>query len=203
MNDDAVIQPQEAELPPRSEVAPDRFLIWPLILTIGTPLIAGPLESMAMALLLPILALWLLVWSLGTLAALIVAGFALWKARWRRAASMFVLPIGIGIFAIELPPSIVMVDRFGDYIHFLIVRGSYEMQVAALPRGKEPRFMRFEWGGFLGNFVEVIYDEADQLALPDGQQSAEWLNRARGGFGVCEFKARPLGEHFYVVNFSC
>jgi len=203
MNDDAVIQPQEVELPPGSEVAPDRFLIWPLIVTIGAPLVAGSLISMAPALFLPILALWLLVWSSGTLAALVVAGFALWKVRWRRAASMLVLPISIGIFAVELSLSIAMVNYFGDYIHFLIVRGSYEMQVAALPRGKEPRFLRFEWGGFLGNFVEVIYDEVDQLALPEGQQSAEWLDRARGGFGVCEFKARPLGEHFYVVNFSC
>lgn len=57
------------------------------------------------------------------------------------------------------------------------------------------------WG-----FVEaIIYDSSDQLALPQGEQSREWLlavSQFHLPFETLPFRAIPLGGHYYLAQFN-
>jgi hypothetical protein len=94
---------------------------------------------------------------------------------------------------------------FGDYVHFQVSRSSYEKQVSATPTSDGLRFVRFDWGGFMLNPIEVVYDESDEVALQEDQRSEAWKERVgiRSEYYGCSFGALPLAKHYYIVRFSC
>ena len=71
------------------------------------------------------------------------------------------------------------------------------------------RFKEFLWGGFMSNPVMLVYDESDELALPQKQRSKIWWNKvgANGGvnseFSQCQYGVQKIKSHFYVVDFGC
>lgn len=52
--------------------------------------------------------------------------------------------------------------------------------------------------------VGVIYDSSDEIKLPSSQHSSEWRNAALKlpPFGLMNYEATPVGNHFYYVRFS-
>jgi len=51
----------------------------------------------------------------------------------------------------------------------------------------------------------IIYDSSDQVALPRGSQSKAWwsaVSHLRIPFDQFEFRAFPLGSHYYAVDFD-
>ena len=50
----------------------------------------------------------------------------------------------------------------------------------------------------------VIYDSSDEIALPSSQHSPQWKDAASNlpPFGLMNFEATPLANHFYFVRFS-
>jgi len=52
----------------------------------------------------------------------------------------------------------------------------------------------------------TVYDSTDEIALPEGRQSAAWKRVARSidaGFGICAFNTKHAYEHYYFVDFNC
>jgi len=51
---------------------------------------------------------------------------------------------------------------------------------------------------------DVVYDSSDEIALPSSQRSSEWKNAALKlpPFGVMNYEAMLLTNHFYFVRFS-
>jgi hypothetical protein len=93
-------------------------------------------------------------------------------------------------------------DYAGDVIHFIAMKSSYDRTISALPAEQRPRL--FDWGGMSFASHGLIYDETDQVALPRGRQSADWLAQASHtelsgeGYGV-----RALWDHYYLADFPC
>jgi len=95
----------------------------------------------------------------------------------------------------------------GEYIHFRLMRASYLAEIARLPAEREPRTAVFlisqdGWAG-ISNYHLVVYDESDEVALPDAQRSPAWKARIAGTWlEIGTGYMRPLGDHFYIVRIS-
>ena len=95
-------------------------------------------------------------------------------------------------------------NYLGGALRFAMTRSYYENHIARLPFDGTPRLAVFNWGGMIWASKGVVYDESDEIALPLGQQSADWNARARSGeLGCGNWDARRLSSHFYLVAFSC
>src|ERR1700729_3332459 len=95
-------------------------------------------------------------------------------------------------------------NYLGGALRFAMTRSNYDHQVALLPADDKPRVAVFDWGGMIWSSRGVVYDESDEIALPLGQQSAAWRDRA----GETELRCRHwhedrLWSHYYLVNFLC
>jgi hypothetical protein len=56
-----------------------------------------------------------------------------------------------------------------------------------------------------GSIEAIIYDNSDEIALPQGQQSRTWslaVSRFHLPFELLPFRATSLGDHFYLVQFN-
>ena len=51
----------------------------------------------------------------------------------------------------------------------------------------------------------LVYDETDQVSLPAGRQSADWLAAASRTELGCEggYDVQPLWDHYFLASFSC
>jgi hypothetical protein len=95
-------------------------------------------------------------------------------------------------------------DYAGDVIHFVAMRSSYDRQIAGLPADHRPRLVVFDWGGMSFASHGLVYDETDQVSLPKGSQSADWLAQARHSELSCEgYGVRALWDHYYLADFPC
>jgi hypothetical protein len=95
-------------------------------------------------------------------------------------------------------------DHAGDVIHFIAMKSHYDRTIAALPADQRPRLAVFDWGGMSFASHGLVYDETDQVALPRGRQSADWLAQAGHTELTCEgYGVRPLWDHYYLADFPC
>jgi hypothetical protein len=113
------------------------------------------------------------------------------------------LPIALLVVALDPTRFVRGCVYLGDVIHFVVRKPYYDQQIAALPAG-QPRLVVFDWGGTSWTSFGLVYDESDQVALPKGRQSADWLAQAShselscGGYGV-----QSLWDHYYLASFPC
>jgi hypothetical protein len=76
--------------------------------------------------------------------------------------------------------------------------------VRSTPGNGAPKLILFLWGGTIHVSTGVVYDEADEAALPPGKQDAAWLARASGSELACDDNTLvPVGGHFYIAYFAC
>jgi hypothetical protein len=80
----------------------------------------------------------------------------------------------------------------------------------AHPDDRGFHYTTFSWGvnsADAGDSTDLIYDESDELALPDGRRSQAWWKNAgensRNYYGMCPHEVRSIKSHFYVVRFMC
>ena len=149
----------------------------------------------------------LLVVAVASLIALVVAAVMAFKRRWRRAIGAAMLPLSLALtllYARELEAAGMTA---GEYVRFRLNRATYLAEIAALPVATEPRLAVFEMSqdGFvtLTNYHLVVYDESDEIALPDARRSPAWQARIRDTrleSGTPYVAAQ--GEHFYIVRVS-
>ena len=102
------------------------------------------------------------------------------KRRWRRVISVLLGPtVAVAIF--------VFAAHFGvdaDRIRFELTKSAYLKQTAQMSReGGGPLLAKFDWGelggaGVANIFYSLVFDESDEIALPEGQRSEQWKQRA-------------------------
>ena len=143
---------------------------------------------------------------------LLTARFAMKKA-WKSSLLAAVLPIVL--FAVALNPRgfLFACDHIGEVARFIALKPSYDRQVSGLPENQRPGPVIFVWDGFLGASNGVLYDATDQVTLPPGHQSREWLERASHNAELaaaigdqrarCGYSVRPLWDHYYLAGFWC
>ena len=116
--------------------------------------------------------------------------------RWKLSALAAVLPVVVCLAGLNFWSFVRGCNYLGDILHFVVARPYYEHIIANLPRDGRPRLAVFNWGGSIWVSHGLVYDESDEVALPPGRQSAQWLADPRlaeldcGGFGV-----QPLWSH--------
>jgi len=98
----------------------------------------------------------------------------------------------------------------GDILHFLVMRSAYMVEISKLPSNYGPKLVVFNTGGMTWASGGYVYDDSDEVLLPIGRQSANWLDRASKTELACQgYSVRPfltgfsLSKHFYLANFTC
>lgn len=146
----------------------------------------------------------LFVWAIAGFSAAVHSVRAARRHAWRQSLIAAVLPLILLAVAVDPLRVIWFCNDLGDTLHFVVMRGSYDRQIAALPETGEPRLLVINWGGMVWSSVGVVYDESDEVALPPGEQSPAWVARAHDTELSCEgFRIRPLWAHYYLAHFPC
>lgn len=166
-------------------------------------LAASPLGTGFFYLMILIPAL-LLVWAALALWSLVRCYTFVTSRRWKLSALAALLPVVVCLVGLNSWSFVKGCYYLGDILHFIVARPYYEHIIAHLPRDGRPRLAVFDWGGSIWASRGLVYDESDEVALPPGRQSAQWLADPRlaeldcGGFAV-----QPLWSHYYLASFPC
>ena len=174
----------------------DRFLYWPIILTVVWPAIfiitwSGPFALII--LFVPVLIL--ILWLASGVFAIVTCVAWIHKRSWRRLLSTLVLPLSVLVAGLN-PAFVWQTGRIGgDYIHLFVMYPRYMQTISALP-ADERRFVVFGWGGFVRGYG-VVYDESDEIAST--HPSTAWKQRADQS-GVVGFGYPRAVGHFYFVD---
>jgi hypothetical protein len=181
---------------------------WPVAIGIGVPLAlillaASPLGTNFFYVVIGIPAL-LLAWAIAGVGALIASVRSAMRKDWIQFALASLLPIALIFVALDPIGFVRSSNYLGDLVHFIVTKPYYDKVIAGLPVDQRPRVAVFDWGGMVWASFGVVYDESDQVALPPGRRSADWLERASHSELSCEgYGARPLWDHYYLVSFPC
>ena len=184
------------------------LLRWAAAIGLGVPialiaLAASPLGPNFIYVLVGIPAL-LFLWLIAGLVALIVSIRSAIQKEWRRCVLATILPVVLLIVAFNPVRFVRSCDYLGDVIHFVAMRPYYDRAIAALPADQRPRLVVFDWGGMSFASRGLVYDETDQVALPRGRQSPDWLAKASHTELSCEgYGVRALWDHYYLADFPC
>ena len=102
----------------------------------------------------------------------------------------------------------------GDIVRFRIERAGFEAKIDAVRAGRlpadddtfagPPMVAVFHWGGFLSEWVGVVYDESDYFGDTKNGPVPGWTASSLGEqILACPSSVRSMGGHFYVAHFSC
>lgn len=95
------------------------------------------------------------------------------------------------------------------YIKFTLHEKQYIEAIKVIPPDdKGFRYKEFIWSiRFGGEGTRLIYDESDELDLPDNRRSQAWWRNidehSRGYFKNCLAGVYKMKSHFYVVRLVC
>lgn len=184
-----------------------RFPRWLVAIGLGVPLAlivlaASPLGTDFVYVMVGIPAL-LLAWVIAGVGALIVSVRSGIAKDWRRCVAASALPILLLAVALDPIGFVRSCNYVGDVIHFIIAKPSYDREIAAVPADRRPRLVVFDWGGMVWASSGLVYDETDQVSLPPGRQSADWLAEASHSELSCGYGVQSLWDHYYLASFAC
>jgi hypothetical protein len=188
--------------------APSRLLRWVAAIGLGVPIAliasaASPLGPNFFYVVVGIPAL-LFLWVIAGLVALIVSIRSAMKKERKRCVVAAILPVVLLIVAFDPVRFVRSCNYVGDVIHFIAMRSYYDQKIAALPADQRPRLVVFDWGGMSFASHGLVYDETDQVSLPKGRQSADWLAQASRTELSCEgYGIQALWDHYYLADFPC
>jgi hypothetical protein len=188
--------------------APSRLLRWAVTIGLLVPIAliafaASPLGPNFFYVLVGIPAL-LFLWVIAGLGALIVSIWSAMQKEWRRCVLAAILPVVLLIVAFDPVRFVRSCDYAGDVIHFIAMKSYYDQTIAAIPADQRPRLVVFDWGGMSFASHGLVYDETDQVALPRGRKSPDWLAKASRTELSCEgYGVQALWDHYYLADFPC
>ena len=144
---------------------------------------------------------YLVVVLIGFASLLVVFGIAassLWvgikhllNRRYKSALSTF-LSMSILIISFAIP--LIFSDIVADYIKFTLHEKEYLEEIHSLkPNYKEFRYTKFLWSGYWREGTELVYDESDEVAMPEHQNDDP----------ECPYSVHKIKSHFYVLRFHC
>ncbi|RBP02451.1 hypothetical protein DFR50_15241 [Roseiarcus fermentans] len=123
---------------------------------------------------------------------------------WRQSLIALAPLLIFVIFAVNPIAFIRLNNHIGDLVHFVVLKRYYDERVAALPNDAGPRLAVFNWGGMIWASHGLVYDESDQVSLPRGRQSTDWVEKARRNELSCEgYSVHRLWDHYYLASFPC
>jgi hypothetical protein len=144
--------------------------------------------------------------------AVLVAVF-LSTRRWSLALAALPLPCLVAAFfwidRFDLVPQSI---AFADDVRFALSANRYSKDVAAIPaRPNERRLVTWPWREFEFAptqpwFVQLVYDESDEVARGQDERSTAWRERMAAKdsrFSSCAQDVRRLRDHFYLVTLTC
>ena len=137
----------------------------------------------------------------------------LWLRRWRRVVSVLAAPVAAYALLAAANGAGVNPQR----VRFELGKRYYTDEIAKLEKTDEPRFKTFDWGRRRGAGVAsinytLVYDESDEILLPQEQRSKAGQERARKrcpGTIMCSLLTSPtegsptvtrIEGHFYLVT---
>ena len=125
--------------------------------------------------------------------------------RWsKRSDTRTVVSAAVIMAVITFFPVLHACNYLGGALRFAMTRSIYDREVAFLPAEDKPHLAVFNWGGMIWSSRGVVYDESDEIVLPQGQQSAAWLDIARKSeLGCGHWNENRLWDHYYLVSFPC
>jgi hypothetical protein len=185
-----------------------RFFRWLVAIGLAVPLAlivfaASPLGTNFVYVIVGIPAL-LFAWVIAGVGALTVSIRSAMRKDWRRCVIASALPIALLVVAVDPIGFVRSCNYIGDVIHFIIAKPYYDREIAALPVDRRPGLVVFDWGGMVWASSGLVYDETDQVSLPRGRQSADWLAQASHSELSCEgYGIQPLWDHYYLASFPC
>jgi hypothetical protein len=137
----------------------------------------------------------------------------LWLRRWRRVVSVLAAPVAAyALFAAANAAGVTP-----QWVRFELGRRYYTDEIAKLAKTDEARFKTFDWGRTSGDGVAniiytLVYDESDEILLPQTQRSKAGQERARKrcpGTIMCSLLTPPsegsptairIEGHFFLVT---
>ena len=150
-------------------------------------------------------------WGLAGIGSLICCIRSAMRKAWRRSLLTAILPVTLLLVALNPLGFLYSCMYLGEIVRFSALKYSYDRIIADLPANERPGLVVFIWDGFLGASNGVLYDATDQVTLPPGHQSADWLARAsHTELGAatqerehCGYSVQPLWAHYYRASFWC
>lgn len=141
------------------------------------------------------------------LIALIVAVVMALKRRWRGVIGAAMIPASLALALLYDGELEGAGTTAGEYIHFRLMRATYLAEITALPAATGPRVTVFplsQDGWFTHTTYHlVVYDESDEVALPEAQRSPAWQARVRDSpLESAIGYVASQGGHFYIVRAS-
>nr|WP_246724739.1 hypothetical protein [Rhizobium phaseoli] len=133
--------------------------------------------------------------------------------RWRRVVSL----LTASLLLIVLLRILAAAGITPDSVRFAWTKQEYLAEIRRTdPSGEEQRFRTFAWDDRFRDktYSTLVYDESDEIALPNGEQSTAWQQRLQKscserkecvnlGPGPGEYIiVRKIGEHFYILDDS-
>ncbi len=185
-----------------------RIPYWLVAIGLGVPialivLAASPLGADFIFVMLGIPAL-LLAWLLAGICAAILSVGAAMRRAWRQCLVLLVLPLVMLFFGMDPNRLARACNHLGNLLHFALAKPSYDRQIASMPADRKPLLLNWDWGGMVWCSTGIVYDETDQVSLPEGRQSVDWLERASHTELSCEgYAVQPLWDHYYLASFPC
>jgi hypothetical protein len=187
--------------------------LWPVWVAIGMPLILIALEATPIApnfafVMLGIPAL-SFAWGCLGIWALIRSGWHLKRREWSQASASAVLPVILLVVGLQYWSFIHLCNYWGDVVHFVVRRPAYLHEVRAIPPDGEQRLLIFNRGGMSWASRGYVYDEADEVLLPETLRSATWKARADQTELTCGYFAQRFPgdfsytRHWYIASFNC
>jgi hypothetical protein len=182
-----------------------------VVIALGVPLalilLAASFGMLGVFLAIPIL----FIWVIAGIGSLIWSVCSAMRKAWGRSLMTSIPPIILLLVALNPLGFLYWCNHIAEVARFIASKPSYDQQIVALPANQRPGLVVFIWDGFLGLANGVLYDETDQVTLPPGHKSADWLAKARHtevGAELaddlkCGYSVRPLWAHYYFASFWC
>jgi hypothetical protein len=137
--------------------------------------------------------------------------FLVWNIQ-HRQRRRFISAVAAPIIAWGFFVMLGLIGITPERMRFELGRSHYLKEIAALPQTSEPRIASFHWDstGFVGSEREqtLIYDEADEIALPKAKRPKDWKQSISKRCPGCFFLNDPndpvfvhkITGHFYLVT---
>lgn len=120
----------------------------------------------------------------------------------RRALSLLLFPLLTAAAAANGGEIWGRTMQAGEYLHFRSIRNRLLEDIERLP-DDGARLMLVNRGGLLISHG-VIFDETDEILLPETDRSRRWKEKAaKNEIGCGVLGASPVGDHFYIVRLGC
>jgi hypothetical protein len=133
-------------------------------------------------------------WLFAGIRALFAAGSELFAKRYRRAASMLVLPLAVLVAGLNYE----IVWSTHDYVAFFLGYRSFIAEINRLPADK-PRLVVWNWRTTKTVEIGLAYDESDEIASDHPSES--WKQRAYQ-VGIRGSGYPPFYGHFYLFPYD-